>query len=192
MTRLTRLVFAFASAALVMVSSRDARADDGETDKEGVEQPRPYGWQTLLVDAGAAGLFLGGVFHGETRILEAGAAAYALGPPLVHVAHGHVGRAGADAAIRVLGPPVVGAIGFGLGLGAGVVLTGNDPEARIVVGGLLGYTGLVVGAIGGYVAAVAVDAAVLAQEPARKPAVALAPTLDLGRGRASVGIGGAF
>jgi len=61
-----------------------------------------YGWQTLLVDLGSVlTIPLGGV----------GLAGYALGAPIVHLAHGQVGRGVGSLGLRLALPLVGGAVG---------------------------------------------------------------------------------
>lgn len=126
------------------------------------DEPRSYGWQTLLVDGGALSLVVVGVARGERELSGLGVGAYAFGPPAVHVAHGRFGRAGIDLASRVVLPIGAGAAGVGFGVLLGGVATGGDDTGSLFAMGLLGFAGGVLGVASGYVAAVAIDAAVLA------------------------------
>lgn len=115
-----------------------------------------YGWQTLIVDGGwivggplvsaaspgtGAGIILGGYF---------------LGGPIVHWAHGQVGRGFADLGIRVGAPTLLGALGY-FALSSGGSRGGDN---------LAGIAGAVIGATLGGIAAIVIDASVLAYEPA--------------------------
>src|SRR5512140_417237 len=73
-----------------------------------------YGWQTLLVDAGAIGLAT--VSANSTGAGYGALGLYAFGGPLVHVLHDRAGIGGLDLGIRVGGPIVLGLIGMGIEL----------------------------------------------------------------------------
>jgi len=83
---------------------------------------RWYGWQTLVADAGAVGLFGLAAFAGGDRDSTAavavgliGLSTYLAGGPIIHAAHGHSGKAGISVALRVGLPVLAWAIGFGVG-----------------------------------------------------------------------------
>jgi hypothetical protein len=111
-----------------------------------------YGWQSLLVDAGSLVLM---------PLAGAGLVTYALGPPIVHAAHGRGGPALASVLLRVGMPLVLGAAGLGIGALAMPSNQSNDGLAEGPV--ILGLGGLVVGALG----AMAIDDAVIAWEPGK-------------------------
>jgi hypothetical protein len=147
-------------------------------------QRRWYGWQTLISD----GLAIGTVAYAiasaddgeegdsDAHLFIAGELTYFLGPPTIHWAHGHVGKGFGSLAIR-LGSAVVaiiGAIQDMSVLGDG----DSDPPNGLMVAGALGM-----------IAAIPLDAAVIANEdvPAQEAehagswidTVSIAPVVDL-------------
>lgn len=146
--------------ALVAGARVACAADTGPSEKAPVSW---YGWQTLLSDAGAVGLWsLGLVMEDETAggtVLGAGTALYAFGAPTIHWAHGQVRKGWGSLALRV-GLPLAGA-GAGLLIGSAVCGHNDDEFIPCPVGAMgLGF-------LSGFVVAPAVDAAVLAIEPVR-------------------------
>jgi hypothetical protein len=137
-------------------SSRDDR-EANHPSKEAPSQNRPrrrwYGWQTLLVD-GLTGVATIAALDSRDRSDAAGAfvfigaGALVVGAPIVHFAHGHAGKAAASLAIR-------GGCAGALGLGAA-----NEAPQLMALG------------LVGMVAAIPIDAAVLAREdvPAERAA----------------------
>jgi hypothetical protein len=155
-----------------------------------------YGYQPLLIDGGTLLLLIvsaaaqSGTGAGLTLI------PYLVGGPTVHLVHGRYSTAGIDLGIRAGAPLVTGVIGFGIGalLGAGAGGSGSNgsfvsPElAGALVGGVLGFFGGIVGAVG-------VDAGLLSREriPMTPPsALQWAPTVLPTRGGAHVGVAGTF
>src|SRR5580693_5839787 len=124
-----------------------------------------YGWQTLAVDAVAAGVGFGSIGlsgDGEGSPPDvyggpAGLTIYGLGPPLVHVLHHRWDMALIDLGIRVGAPLLLGAVGWGLDAAANHGC-GYDNICYPGLGGAM------VGSFLGYTAAVTVDAAVLAYD----------------------------
>jgi hypothetical protein len=113
-------------------------------------QPKQwYGWQTLLVGAGSVILM--------ALPSAVGVFTYALGPPIVHTAHGRWATGLGSFGLRVGLPFLLGL--SGLMIGALSPSASNNPGA-IIEGGILGLAG-------GMVAASAIDAAWLAWEPVR-------------------------
>jgi hypothetical protein len=130
---------------------------------------RWYGWQTLLTDAGAITLTIALTAsadeHDDAAVIGAfviGASAFALGAPIVHVAHGHWGKAGISLALRLGLSLIGGAIGAGVGADSCSQYV-YDHEGCAVGYGVLGL-------IAGATTALIVDAAGLAREPAPAPA----------------------
>lgn len=115
------------------------------------KQSHWYGWQTLIVD----GAWIVGGTPVSAASPGAGAAlilgGYFLGPPIVHWAHGQVGRGFADLGIRFGAPLVLGILGYA------VLHKGNGDD-------VLGAVGAVVGVTLGIIAAIVIDASVLAYE----------------------------
>ena len=153
-----------------------------------------YGWQGLVFDAAAIGIFVGGWAVDDGTIVGAGWFTYVLGAPITHWAHGNVGRGFGDIGMRV-GIPVAGFLVGGLfGFGAGVGGNGkfkdlgphsNGPVVGAVVGGAIAT-----------VAMSALDAFVFAYtkpRPAEQASwLTWQPTLDLRPGRGTAGVGGTF
>jgi hypothetical protein len=180
-------------------SPRDLAARNGPSTTAANASPPPapqsasprrwYGWQTLLTDAAALALGWPGVSTAsESRVSGAvvvmTGATYLLGGPVVHVAHGNMGTGVGSLALR----------GAPLALMAPAYLGCNGIECAFpfLLGGWLGI-----------VAAVTLDAAVLAYDepkdaapkyaatrPRFTPTFALVP--ESGRLMPSVGLGGTF
>src|SRR5262249_47255449 len=145
------------------------------------------GWQTLLVDIPSLGMWIGGASMSPSNgtLVGVGFTGYILAAPIVHAVHGHWGKMGASLGFRAgtLVVALVGAIGC---VSEGLF---NEHGCSPV------YTGLIyIGAIG-ILAAVAVDAAVIANEDVpREPQnrVGVAPWVARdGRG-GGLTLGGAF
>jgi hypothetical protein len=124
----------------------------------------------------------------------ASASTYFLGAPIVHLAHGNYGAFGASLGMRTLGPVLGGFTGLGV-----VALADG---CRSGGGGFCGapLVGAFVGVVGGMLAAVVVDAAVLSKEP-REPKITakswngkptFAPSFAPSAQGATFGFGGAF
>ena len=144
------------------------------------QEPPPrvwYGGQTLLVDAVAVGVGVGGAAtHSDTgaAVVAAGVLTFLVAPPIVHLAHGNGRRAGHDALTRVS----LVVLGAAAGLAAAELAAPQCPSdgdvapisGRCVSGSYRTYTdvfltGLLAGALG----ASAVDATVYAWEPQPAP-----------------------
>ena len=162
-----------------------AAAAPAPPDDERNTEPRWYGWQTLLVDGATVGL---GFATQSPGIVYA---AFLAGGPIVHFAHGNVGKGLGSLALRFLVPGTLGLVGF-------AVDSANNPCKPGEYLCLSGLGGLVVGAMTGYVVAVAVDAAVLAHDrvpreaPAASTGLVWQPMLGVTRGGATGGVGGVF
>ena len=155
-----------AGAALAPSALRAAEGD-----------PVWYGSQTLAEDGAAAALtsvamvrlltddnYVTRHFEGPSVTgLWIGTAVFALGTPIVHAAHGHVGRAFGSLGLRI-GLPLVFAILFGHS-GCG------DTDVPCLASGKGAVAGALVGAIG----ASAIDAFWAEDEPAEDARVALVP-----------------
>jgi hypothetical protein len=162
-----------------------------------------YGWQTLAMDAAWVGLLgiavtaiaVDPAFNDEGApnavaiiAMVPAVPTYLFGAPIVHAAHGHWDRAGASLALRIGAPIVLGYLGSGLG-----TLTcpgkASDTSNYHCVNGATGA-----GAIAGLVAAISLDAALLARErvPNRPSAGGWSPTVSLNRSGFSVGLGSEF
>jgi hypothetical protein len=161
-----------------------------------------YGWQTLLVDGGSLAVFAAALSVQSSQLGWFSGGTYALGPAVVHAAHGRGGAAAASIALR-LGLPLVASI-IGMGIG------GNCEAGQ---GGCIGplsssTTGALLGAGVGMVIAMGIDAAVLSYESTRDPdaddagglpdptrraaTVSLAPSVSPVRGGAVGGVSVVF
>ncbi len=166
-------------------------------------QERWYGWQTLAMDAAWVGLLGIAVTaiavdpsfsdEGPTNAVAmvAGVTAvptYLFGAPIVHAAHGHCDRAGASLALRIGAPIALAYLGSGLGTLA-CPGKASDTSNYHCVNGATGA-----GALAGLVAAISVDAALLAREkvPRHPSATGWSPTVSLNRGGFSVGLAAEF
>jgi hypothetical protein len=150
-----------------------------------------YGWQTLLSDAVSVGLMVSAANGHADERGSVGAFGYALGGPIIHLAHGHAGKAGGSLGLR-LGAPVVGVlIGFGID---DCERTNGHREDE-----WCGFEGAIGGFIVGIALAVLVDAAVIANEdveagvPHRaETGVRLRPDIRVANNRAQLSLAGSF
>lgn len=148
---------------------------------------RWYGYQTLLADAGALAVLIAGVATDDRGtgqgIQVVAGITFALGGPIVHLAHARPGASLASLGLR-LGLPLAGALA-GMGLAA---LAPDDDGDEYVVGSALGL-------LGGVAGAVALDATLVAREPEAVVAFPVSrwrPALVLGRGGLQLGLARAF
>jgi hypothetical protein len=144
-------------------------------------EKRWYGGPILLADGIAYGsIGLGfGVWETAPAAIPIGVVTYALGGPIVHLAHGNWGRAAISTGLRITLPVV------GLAIGANTHDHDYDSNSGDVADALLG------GVFAGMLAATLVDAALVAYEPvSESPAVA--PTVSVGRDHAFIGATGTF
>lgn len=174
-----------------------------------VREERWYGWQTITTDGialtlGTVGLSVGLASMGSiapcldfdgngcasrgrsadqggqaiaATLGIGGAATYLLGAPIVHATHGHWDKAGISLGLRAL--PIA--------LATPLFASGNDDAPRIGLGVLT------VGAV----AAMAIDAAVIAREdvvpaPQDKPRLGVSPTVDAVNKGGGVSLVGTF
>jgi len=162
-----------------------------------------YGWQTLATDAAWVGLVGIAVtaIAVDPSVSDEGAPnavaiiamvpavpTYLFGAPIVHAAHGHWGKAGASFALRLGAPAAFGYLGTGLGKLACPGNASDKSNYRCVNGTS------VAGAFAGLVAAISLDAALLAREsvPSHPSVGGWAPTVSVNRGGFSVGLGADF
>jgi len=156
----------------------DASADDSD------EQENWYGWQTLAVDGTSLALAIGGGASELGAVAGLGVTGLIVGAPIVHFAHGRVGTGFASAGLRV-GLPIVGAL---IGVAAEDCHDGRD---------WCGLGGAAVGVLVGGVAAIALDAAVLAREDVKRDPspiqrLGVSPIVDPQKRMAAVTVSGAF
>jgi hypothetical protein len=97
------------------------------TEREHERPPRRYyGWQTFTVVSISASFFATGIaiISDEespvgTGLMIAGISGYALGPPIVHWAHGNIGKGFASLAMHGAIPASTTLVGFAAGCGGG-------------------------------------------------------------------------
>lgn len=132
-----------------------------------------YGYQTLAIDLPAASLTAIGAFSQHAAggaIAVAGLSTYALGGPIVHWAHGHVGRGFGSLAMRIAIPLAAATTGMVIGFAAH-----EDPEPATRNGDLssafgwvdeyrAGLYGLIIGGVVGTAGASVIDSLALARE----------------------------
>jgi hypothetical protein len=158
--RAPRTIFRLAIILVALIAGTRAApaADTGPSEKPPTSW---YGWQTLMADAGAVGLWsLGLAMDDETAggtVMGAGTAVYAFAAPAIHWSHGQVRKGWGSLGLRV-GLPFVGA-GAGLILGS-IACDSSEDEFIPCPVGLMAM-----GFLSGFIAAPAVDAAALAREP---------------------------
>lgn len=153
-----------------------------------------YGLEILLADGVALGMagVSGKIEHPAFALL--GLTTYLMAPPIVHFIHGRPGRAAASFGLRIGSPAV------GMATGVAMACVFGACSGR---GDFAGYGALLGGAAGigaGAIAAMVVDAVVLAREPDVKVRVPrgwdgkprIAPTVSALPGGGAVGVGGSF
>lgn len=157
------------AACCIALTPSVASAKDAQPVAKHVAKPTWYGTQTLIADAVSAPLVFVGV----------GVVTYALGPPIIHWAHGNAGTGFGSLALRVVMPLA--------GAGVGCAVGGCEGRGE--------YTGAAAGAIVGGLGIVALDAFVFAYEqPEAAPSARMrvTPTVSLGRGAASFALSASF
>jgi hypothetical protein len=162
-----------------------------------------YGWQTLATDAAWVGLLGIAVtaIAVDPSVNDEGAPnavaiiamvpavpTYLFGAPIVHAVHGHWDKAGASLALRIGAPIALGYFGSGLGTLACPGKSSDTSNYHCV------SSATVAGALVGLVAAIGVDAALLARERVSgHPSTGRwSPTVSLNRSGFSVGLGAEF
>ena len=137
-----------------------------------------YGWQILLLDTTTASLAVGtdGVAY----------PVFALGGPIVHLAHRHYGRAGISLGLRLALPAI--------GAAVGVDLAGHQCDANPDCWGFEVISGGAVGGLIGMVAASILDMAALSWDSRERvpPRSAVEPYATAGRGSFGLGVRGGF
>ena len=153
-----------------------------------------YGLEILLADGVALGMAAVSLKVEQPGLGILGLTTYAMAPPIVHFIHGRPGRAAASFGLRV-GSPAVGMMtGIALGCAVGWCSSRGD------FGWVGAFIGGAVGVGTGAIAAMVVDAVVLAREPDVKVRVPrgwdgkprIAPTVSALPGGGAVGVGGSF
>jgi hypothetical protein len=160
-----KLILGLALAVAVIASARGARAEDAQATNW-------YGWQTLASDGTAIALWAtalaanDAVYTASQRSTYqtvanvaalAGFGVYAFGGPIVHARRGHVDKFGSSLLLR-LGLPVAGLLGGGA---LGWAACGKGNQEDIPCPAVTGAIGLAAGGL----AAMVIDAAVVAREP---------------------------
>lgn len=143
-----RLMLASVAAASITAAARPARADDDG----------PYRGTMAIVDVASVAVVASAIAGESAPGVMVGLAAYGLGSPVVHAAHGRWGAAGLALGARV-GLPAVGIL-----IGCGAARSGNrGGTTRGGLGDAVGCAfGGALGGAAGVIAAVVIDYAVLA------------------------------
>lgn len=146
--------------------------------------PRWYGNQVLLADGTALALVLAGAVAGGAgndtvglALAYGGLATYALGGPIVHLAHDRPGAALGSLSLRVGLPAVSGLMGMAI-----------EQQSCHPGQWFCGLGGMMLGGLVGMAGAVAIDAAALAYAP--RTELRVAPMV--GGGRLGMSVGGVF
>jgi hypothetical protein len=170
-------------AKLAGADCRSARAADCPRTAE--RPTRWYGYQGAIADITAGALMFGAISTfklcwgtsyaqrscdntGPALMLLGSLGTYALGAPVIHVAHGRVDKAALSFGLRAA--PWVAAVPLGS--------ADSGATAPVLIGGML--------------AAIVIDHAVLAHEPIEEPVVRVSPMIDPGRGSAALLVERAF
>jgi hypothetical protein len=144
-----------------------------------------YGWQTLALDATAIALWGAAAAFDDARYaspsystygelsdaaIAAGFVVYLLGPPLLHLGHGNGEKVATSLLLR-LGLPIAGAL-VGGAVGRAALGSGGDADVPYpLAAGIVGF-------VAGGIAAMAIDAAVVARKPvACRSAPAIQPVV---------------
>lgn len=170
------------------------------------EQPRYertwYGYQTLIADGISVGLLVAGVSAKSGGLVAAGYTGFVLGTPIVHMVHGNIGPGFGSIGLRLLLP----VIGLGVGAIVGVISGGTSGSGAFerfgsgangavngaVVGGLIGAGGsALIDAAGFAYAKERVDDHPITLAP-RPRTFTLAPSFNVQRHYASLGVAGQF
>jgi hypothetical protein len=189
-------VFAF----FLLVSTLSAHAFAGPEDApaRAHEQPYPelrdpptvpsvepptesYGAPIYLADGAALVTMTVGISKSSTTVGGIGIAMYALGGPIVHLAHGEPLRAVGSLAMRAVLPPLLGLAGYGLGK----VVGGSGSDWYVL---LLG-----VGLLGGIVTTSILDATYLAKREVKTSSSwRVTPTVAIDAKSLHAGLFGSF
>jgi hypothetical protein len=182
---------AMEGTALAQSPPRGAPVQTVPLSRWGIERPletRWYGYQTVITDVAALGMFVGAASTfrlcislsstsrpcdnttSETLAL-AGLTTYGLGGPIVHGAHGHWGKAGMSFGMRAA-PFLLAALS--------ATQKANEATGVILIGGMF--------------AAMSLDAALLANEEVEpeRPSFTLAPAYDPRARAGALVVQGAF
>jgi hypothetical protein len=151
---------------------------------------RWYGWQTLMTDGVAVALLATGIEAQSGGVAALSGATFALGAPIVHLAHGRGGAAAASLGIRV-GMATVGLFG-------GAWMESCSSHTSEDEGTVCGMQGATIGLLAGAAGAMIIDAALLAHEDVRREqpkgtaALSVSPTVSVTKSSGILGLAGAF
>ena len=154
-------------------------ASAGSTAEAATPDRTFYGWQNIVVGYAGLGMIAGGI-RGGGALPIAGLGVYALGGPIVHLAHKEYVRAAGSLLINVLTPVLVGAVAHSLDQPC----TGSHEDGCSLNDVQYAITGLIVGML----AAPIIDGVAMGWEDApRKPApeLAIQPTVTVARKEAN-------
>lgn len=157
-------VFVLGVVAARPAGAEPVHLDTPPDDRIEDESERWYGWQTLALDGTAAVLWLSAIpatEQAEVNLLATGALTFALGAPIVHVAHSRPWVGAGTFVLRVASPVLGTMVGqmFDESNGCSAVDSSCDSSAIGTIAG--GFTGAALAA--------AFDAGFLGYEPVPKP-----------------------
>ena len=147
-----------------------------------------YGWQIVLLDAGAVVVVAASDSSGRgtsTALVLGGVGIYALGGPVTHVLHGQKLRGAASLGLRV-GAPLLGGL-LGAGAGGGPCVD-TDAKNSCAAAGVYGALGAAVGAL----TAMVIDDGVLAYDDRATPTSTIQPFGSASRDGVRLGASGTF
>jgi hypothetical protein len=175
-----------APRASVAPAPQAARAPDGATEK--LAGSHWYGWQTLATDGAAVALLATGIATSSEGVGFFSAATFALGGPIVHLAHGRGGAAAASLGIRV------GLATAGFFAGAAMEDCNHSSEGD----DFCGLEGAAIGLLAGSGVAMILDTVLLAHEsvrreqPQRTGVLFVSPAVSVTKSSGTVGLAGTF
>lgn len=163
-----------------------------------------YGYQTLIADGVSFGTLVGGIAAGSGGVTTAGYLGFLFATPIIHMVHRNVGPGFGSIGIRLILP----LLSLGVGAIAGVIVGGTSGSGRFdrfadgangavngaVIGGLIGVAGCVaIDAAGFAYSKERIDDRAITRAPRRQaPWFTLAPSLDVQKDHAALGVVGQF
>ncbi|MEO7092671.1 MAG: hypothetical protein ABI175_05430 [Polyangiales bacterium] len=171
--------------------------DATEPEAPSTEPRRFYGWQNIAAGYAGIGMMAASIKTGGA-LPYVGFGVYALGGPIVHLAHEEYARAAGSLVINVLTPLLVGALAHSMDRPC---VEGHDSETRADGCNIDTMSAAITGVVVGMLAAPLIDGLTMGWKDApRKPAptVSLQPTIAIARKEANgasttmIGLTGAF
>jgi hypothetical protein len=179
-----------ASRANIVRAPQPTETDDGGT--ETAPRSHWYGWQTAATDGAAVALLATGIAAESGELAGFSGATFALGGPIVHLAHGRGGAAAASLGIRV------GLATSGFFAGAAMKSCPPSSSEEEDDSYACGLEAAAIGMLVGAGAAMVIDTAFLTHEdirperPQRTAALSVSPAVSVTKSSGTVGLAGAF